>query len=44
MTDPVTSMQVRDEFEALLVRDLLGPWDGSEEELRRTRRRAGTSR
>jgi len=30
LTDPATSMQVRDEFEALLVRDRLGPWDGPE--------------
>ncbi|MGH3977637.1 MAG: hypothetical protein ACRDRZ_01335 [Pseudonocardiaceae bacterium] len=33
VNDPATSVQVRDEFESLLVRDLLGPWDGPEEEL-----------
>ena len=30
---PATSVQVRDELERLLVRDLLGPWDGPEAEL-----------
>ena len=34
MTTPeVTSFQVRAELEDLLERDLLGPWDGPEEEL-----------
>ncbi|MQA16991.1 MAG: helicase [Pseudonocardiaceae bacterium] len=33
MNDSATSVQVRDELEALLERDLLGPWDGPEEEL-----------
>lgn len=30
---PLTSVEVRDQLEALLERDLLGPWDGPEEEL-----------
>ena len=30
---PATSFQVRGELEKLLERDLLGPWDGPEEEL-----------
>ena len=30
---PATSFQVRAELESLLERDLLGPWDGPEEEL-----------
>jgi Helicase conserved C-terminal domain len=39
-TDPpaaqtATSYEVRAEFESLLARDLLGPWDGHEEELER---------
>ena len=34
MTTPdATSFQVRAELEDLLERDLLGPWDGPEEEL-----------
>lgn len=33
VSDSATSTQVRDELESLLVRDLHGPWDGSEEEL-----------
>ncbi|MEW1959572.1 DISARM system helicase DrmA [Kineococcus sp. NPDC059986] len=33
MTNDVTSFQVRAELEDLLERDLLGPWDGPEEEL-----------
>ena len=34
MTTPeTTSFQVRAELEDLLERDLLGPWDGSQEEL-----------
>ena len=33
VSDSATSTQVRDELESLLVRDLLGPWDGPEEEL-----------
>ena len=30
---PATSFEVRAELESLLERDLLGPWDGPEEEL-----------
>ncbi|GHF76571.1 hypothetical protein FHX82_002584 [Amycolatopsis bartoniae] len=30
----VSSFQVRDEFQELVVRDLLGPWDGEREEFR----------
>ena len=30
---PWTSRQVRDEIESYLARDLLGPWQGPEEEL-----------
>ena len=30
---PATSFEVRGELEALLERDLLGPWDGPDEEL-----------
>lgn len=30
---PLTSVEVRDQLESLLERDLLGPWDGPEEEL-----------
>jgi hypothetical protein len=30
--DPRTSAQVRDELGELIVRDLLGPWDGDAEE------------
>lgn len=33
MTDRITSFEVRGELETLLERDLLGPWDGPEEEL-----------
>ena len=32
-TTPATSFEVRAELESLLERDLLGPWDGPEEEL-----------
>jgi len=32
-TGPATSYEVRAELESLLERDLLGPWDGPEEEL-----------
>ena len=31
---PATSYQVRDELEELIRRDLLGPWDGEDEEFR----------
>jgi hypothetical protein len=32
-TPPATSFEVRDKLEKLLERDLLGPWDGPDEEL-----------